>query len=279
MSLYKSPLQAVVESINRLNNLDLIAEEYNFSAPDALATPRGAINTEVTLTAKGINSAYSGTVTVGYQRLDLASLATQVTLVVPLMSAETTHDIAFALNRTFGTAFGVGDIVLRTLTTEEKTFPSTVNLVAAPGSYGWIGSVDVGTRPGGYQLPTYLTNRALSGMNYPSPVTTRPYAHMYSYWRDFSDHYAGLSTVQEGTAQLEAVRQALQTLTGDAWVLSGQARYSLEGATVTNVAEIRLNPDNYNDTYDFGITVLLDDTKSLGLTGSLVLHFNEPFEI
>lgn len=278
MSLYKSPLQMVVDSINRLNKLDLVADEYNFGAPVALATPRGLINTEIEISAKGPNSAFSGSVVVGYHRLALAELADQVSLVVPVMEVNTTLDVALAINRNFGTVFTAADIVVRDLTTEEKVIPGTIVLEASVTGYGWIGSVEVGTRAGGYSLPTYLTNRALVGMNYPTPVTTRPYAHMYSYWRDCSDQYDRLSTVQVGVGQLEAIRDALIDITGDAWVVSGTGRYTLDGATVTDVAVPR-EVEDYNSRYDHAIKVLLNDATSLGLTGSLVLHFNEPLDI
>lgn len=279
MPLYKAPLQAVVDSINRLNKLDLVAEEYTFSTPQALATPRGQINTEIEITAKDQWSAYSGSVVVGYRRLPLSELSAQVNLVVPLTAANTTLDIALALNKYFSTVFTADDIIVRDLTEEEKTIPSTILLEANPTSYGWIGSVEVGTRVGGYHLPTYLTVRSLSGMNYPTPVSTRPYAHIYSYWRDFSEQYELLKDVAPGTEDLEKVRQALQAGTLDTWVLEGSGRYTLDGASILEVAEPRLRPEDYNDDYDLAILVQLDDSKSLGLTGKLTLHFNIPIDI
>lgn len=279
MPLYKAPLQAVVDSINRLNKLDLVADEYVFGAPTALATPRGMVNTEIEITAKDQWSAYSGSVTVGYHRLALSELADQVNLVVPVHSINTTLDIALAVNKYFSTVLTADDIIVRDLTEEEKAIPGTILLEANPTSYGWIGSVEVGTRIGGYNLPTYLTNRALAGMNYPTPVTTRPFAHIYSYWRNFSEQQVLLKDVVVGTDSLSAIRDALQANTGDAWLLTGSGRYTLDGATVLEIAEPRLRPEDFNDKYDWAITVQLDDTKSLGLTGKLTLHFNEPLVI
>lgn len=279
MSLYKAPLEAVVESINRLNNLDLVLDQYNFSLPQFTDQYGPVANTAITLTAKGPTSAYAGSIEVGYVRQSLSSLEAQVgSLGVSVNGVTTTMDVVAALNKRYGTSLTSADIVDRALTLEEMTFPSTVNLQAVATSYGWTGSVDVSLIEGGYVLPDHLTVTALSGMNYPSPITTRPYAHMYSYWRDFTAQHDLLILVNQGTAELEQVRQALVAITGDAWVLTGTSRYSLEGAEVTEKGTTVEFPGEYNTKYERVVRVSLDDAYCLGLTGYLTLHYSQPIE-
>jgi hypothetical protein len=274
MSLYTNPLDQVVESINRLNNVALIAGDYNFGQPSAVTVRGNGINTEVTLTAKGSQSAYSGSRTFGYHRLDLSELAVQAPLIIPVHNILTIADVWGALNSNFGTVFTAADFAARDLTTAEKTIPSSITLQALATSYGWTGSTQVTTRIGGYKLADYLTVSALTGLNYPAPVSTRPYAWAYSYSRDFSDQHAGLDTVQTGTAQLAAVQAALTAITGDAWTLSGVGQYSLGNATVTAVGTTA-STTGYNTDYVRYVSVQLDPAQCTGLLGSLVLHYNQ----
>lgn len=276
MSLYKPSIDVMVDSINRLNNLTLVPEEYIWSAPAEITPAVGELNTSIKLTAKNQLSAYSGEITVRYHRNPLSDLADQVQLVVPVKEPKTTMDIITAMNKRFGTVFTAEDIVVRDLSTEEKIAGATINLVAVATSMAWIGSVDVGTRLGGLILGDYLKNTRLNGLYYPSPTTTRPYAQIYSYWRNMSTSYAQLKDIVVGTDQLSILRDVLQFQTGDNWLLTGSGRYSLQGAEVTAVGLCSDNPDISNDKYDFFIKVRLSDAYSIGLTGDLTLHFDEP---
>lgn len=275
MSLYKPSLDVMVESINRLNKLDLVASEYIFGAPTAI-TPVGQLNTMIKLTAKNQNSAYAGERELRYHRLSLGDLATQVALVVPLKEPTSTADVIASMNKRFGTVFTAQDILIRALTDDEKLEGAEIVLEALPTSMAWIGSVSVATRPGGYMLADYLKNTRLTGLYYPSPTTTRPYAHIYSYWRDMSTSYNAIKDIVVGNGQLTELAAILSFQTGDVWVTNGSARYSLAGATVTAVGNTADAPDATNVKYDRYVKVMLDDANSLGLTGEMTLHYNVP---
>ena len=276
MALYKPSMDVMVDSINRLNKLDLVAAEYVWSAPAEVTPAVGLLNTSIKITAKNQQSAYAGEMTLRYHRNPLSDLATQVQLIVPVKELNTTKDIIDAMNKRFGTVFTAEDIVVRDLTTEEKVVGTPIQLDAVPTSLAWIGSTMVGTRTGGLILGDYLKNTRLNGLNYPSPTTTRPYAQIYSYWRNMSTSYNQLKDIVVGTDQLSIIRDVLALQTGDNWLLTGSGRYSLQGAQVTAVGLCRDNPDISNVKYDFFIKVRLSDTYSIGLTGDLTLHFDEP---
>lgn len=278
MSIYTDPLAQVVESINRLNKLDLVASQYIFGTPTPIDGATGFANTTINVSAKDTQSAYAGNVNVKYRRLDLADLATQVSLSnIPIHGHSSTMDVVAVLNKLFGLNLTSADIVNRALTDDEKTFPGSIALNAVPTSLGWIGQVTVGTREGGYRLQDYVSSVTLPGLNYPSPVSTRPYAYIYSYSQDYSDSYSDLIQVQVGQDQLQQVMNALKAhISTDAWTLTGASRYSLQGAAVQEVGNTIDFPDKYNVKYDKFVRVLLDDTYCLGLTGELVLHYNTP---
>jgi hypothetical protein len=276
MALYKPSMDVMVDSINRLNKLDLVVAEYVWSAPAEVTPAVGLLNTSIKITAKNQQSAYAGEMTLRYHRNPLSDLATQVELIVPVKELNTTKDIIDAMNKRFGTVFTAEDIVVRDLTTEEKVVGTPIQLDAVPTSLAWIGSTMVGTRTGGLILGDYLKNTRLNGLNYPSPTTTRPYAQIYSYWRNMSTSYNQLKDIVVGTDQLSIIRDVLAFQTNDPWLLTGSGRYSLQGAEVTAVGLCRDNPDISNTKYDFFIKVRLSDTYSIGLTGDLTLHFDEP---
>ncbi|MNG13093.1 hypothetical protein D3C84_967480 [compost metagenome] len=81
-----------------------------------------------------------------------------------------------------------------------------------------------------------------------------------------------------GTTQIEAVRLALVAITGNAWTMTANQRYSLAGATVTAVGETIEHEADYNIQYDRFVRVALDPVKCLGYIGDLYFHFNVPLE-
>lgn len=275
MSLFKAPLATMVESINLLNGQNLVASEYTFGTPTAI-TPVGDRNTSIVVTAKNQQSAYAGTVTFAYRRRDLSELASQVKLTVPVRNPTSTLDIINAMNKMFGMVLTADEIVIRPLTDDEKVENAIVNIQATATAMAWLGNVDVATRIGGYPLADYLKTTRLNGLNYPTPTTSRPYAHFYSYPRNFTLQYTNLADIQVGTGQMDKLLAALIAETGDAWVASGVARYSLGGATVTKVGLCADFPGEVNPKYDAFVKVQLDLVNCLGLSGEMTLHYYIP---
>ncbi|MNQ32310.1 hypothetical protein D3C85_457110 [compost metagenome] len=292
MAIYKQTFPQIVESINRLNGLNLTVEQYLFGPPTPvdpldltdLTLAQKAIdekiNTSMLITAKDQYSLYQGSVTVYYHRMDLQELIRQTPLMADVMEANTTMDVVAALNKKYGLILTADDIVTRPLTTEEKDLDNPINVTieAMPLSQGWVGSVEVGMRRGGYQLKDYITDLTVSAFDYPATYSSKPFAAVYSYWRDFSTQYDKLITVEVGTTQIEAVRLALVAITGNAWTMTANQRYSLAGATVTAVGETIEHEADYNIQYDRFVRVALDPVKCLGYIGDLYFHFNVPLE-
>lgn len=293
MAIYKAPFPQIIESINRLNGLALVVDQYLFGVPTAVdplelpadLTPAQKaidekINTSLTITAKDQYSLYQGAVTVYYHRMDLKELLRQTPLMADVMSANTTMDVVAALNKKYGLILTQDDIQTRDLTAEEKDLdnPINVTLDAMPNSWGWVGSVSVGMRRGGYKLGDYIKDVTISAFDYPATYSSKPFAAVYSYWRDYSAQYNRLITVQPGVGQIEAVRLALSAITGNAWVMTPNQRYSLAGATVKAVGETADFPDDYNVQYDRFVRVSLDPVLCLGYIGDLYFHFNAPLE-
>lgn len=293
MAIYKEPFPQIIESINRLNGLALVVAEYVFGEPTAIdplvlppdLTPAQKaidekVNTSMTITAKDQYSLYQGETTVYYHRMDLKELIRQTPLMADVMALNTTMDIVAALNKKYGLILTADDIVDRPLTTEEKDLdnPISVTLEAMPLSWGWIGNVSVGIRRGGYKLGDYIKGDKINAFDYPATYSTKPFAAVYSYWRDFSAEFAKLDTIVEGTTQLELIRQVLVSVTKDAWTLTANQRYSLADAKVVAVGFTEDAAADYNVQYDRFVRVSLDPVKCLGYIGDLYFHFNEPLE-
>lgn len=270
MSLYSDPLEGLVKSVNSLNNLELVAADYHFDTPVALQGGSGTNNTQITVTAKGVESPYDGSVTLTYRRLDLADIAKLITPTVRLYQPKDTLDVAIGLNESYGFAFDADDIVVEDLTLTDGE--GVVTLRAVDGSIGWIGQVDITVVKGNYPITQFVTTTKLPGLNYPAPTTAKPYAAMYSYWRDFSARKADLQGVGLGNGGMGTIQSVLKEITGDDWRQYGSSRFSLDGAMVTYAGLTQDNPDLNQTRYTHGIVVALTDS-CLGFAGNLILHY------
>lgn len=273
MALYQMPLEAILEAIKAQNSVDLVEAEYVYGNPVVIPEGPEGENTSLTITAKDVQSTYDGTVTVKYKRLDLADLATLISTSIKGYNLATIMDVANRLNKIHGLNFTTADFTDGPAGTVDGV--GTVTLTAKATSLHWIGSIEFNVSQGARPLGDFLTVRNLPGLNYPTPRIDKPYAAAYSYWRDFSPVHADLETVEAGTGQLEAVRQALATITSDAWSSTAAQRYSLLGASVT-YSGTTVGREDVNPEYEFAIIVELDETNSVGLSGSLVIHYNLP---
>lgn len=273
MALYQLPLEAILEAIKTQNNVDLVEAEYVFGNPVVIPTGPAGENTSMTITAKDIQSTYDGSVPIKYKRLDLADLATLISTSIKGYNLDTVMDVANRLNQLHGLNFTEEDFTDGPAGTVDGN--GTVTLTAKATSRNWIGTIDFTVTQGARPLGDFLTVTTLNGLNYPSPRVDKPYAAAYSYWRDFSAAESDLSGVTVGTAHIEVVRQVLSNITGDAWSSTAAQRYSLLGATVTYAGSTDGRTD-VNLDYAFAVIVALDETNSVGLSGSLILHYNPP---
>jgi len=274
MSLYKRPLEEILSAIKSLNGVVLVESEYTYGNPTVVADDGSGTNTSISIVAKDINSPYDGAATVRYRRLNLADLTQLVPTNIRGYKLDTMMAVAQRLNVLYGTNFTTDDIV---------DGPSglvngvgDVTLVAKSTSLGWLGSVKFTCALGSLPIEDFVLQSTLPGLSYPNAQVTKPYAPMYSYWRDFTAAN-DLLTVGTGATQIGTViLQALKTITGDAWVSDKAARYSLLGATVRYAGETADLPLESNPDYEHVIVVDLLEVNSLGLSGSLYLHFDDP---
>lgn len=270
MSLIKSGVGALIESINRLNpGVNLVQNEYNYGTPTALVDDPDNYNTTITITEKNTQSSYEGSVVVKYNRRELADLQALLPAHIPINGVTTTGELVVALNGLFGLDFVSADVVAGPLNLVDGY--GDVLVTAAAGSIGWAGSMTLSLQPGLFNLPTYVTVRDLPGFNYPGQDINRPFAGFYSYWRDFSSVSAYLDDQVEGSPNLGDLALALVTITGNAWVTTGTATYSLEGATL-DYNGITDGDNRFNDDYEFAALVTLS-ASCTGMTGQLVIHY------
>lgn len=275
MALYEMPLDAILGAIKKLNNVTLVEAEYTYGNPVVIEPigPNGE-NTSLTITAKDVQSTYDGSVPVLYKRLDLADLQVLVPTSIKGYNLSTIMDVANRLNALYGLNFTTDDFTDGSAGLTAGAGP--VTLTAKATSRYWIGSIDLTVAQGSRPLSDFLTTTSLPGLNYPAPTTTKPYAAAYSYWRNFSDSGVALETVQVGTGQIDAVRDVLTAITKDVWSSTAAGRYSVMGATVSYAGPTAGRTDVNDSTYEKVIIVALNETNSLGLSGSLYLHYNPP---
>lgn len=282
MAIYAHPLDTIIRTINTQNKIDLKQDDYLFGDPVVLNDSVTADNTSLKITSKNLQSSHSGTVTVTYRRLRLQDVAVQGVISIPAITLTNTRQVYELLNRYYGTIFTDDDIVVRNLTGDELTIPGSITITAKSTSYGWVGSATIYTRVGGYELADHMVKKSLIGFDYPGSRVTRPFAHMYSYWRDFTSYYSVLQTVALGNSPetLLALQTALQGITGDNWPLTGTGRYSLFNAQVVEIVlPERDRLTTFNKRYQYGIRVKLDPMSTLGLEGLMTLHYNRPFDM
>lgn len=277
MSLYKDPVTTLLAVVGAANgNITLEPEDYDFISPAANSSGKYPTqNSQVLIRANNNFASYQGEVMVYYNRLSFEELNRLVDLTLKAPAVTNSHDLLPFLNDRFGTVIGEDDVELVDATDMGEY--KTVVLTAKADSLGWIGTCTVSVSQGEIQLETYLTNTALSGLDYPTPYATLPFAQMYSYWRDFSAFTSFLATVKAGDAITQELATILSSVTGDTWALSGYSQFSLGGATIL-WAGTPADNGLFNESYDHGIQIRLNHDDAYGITGDLMIHFNDPYD-
>lgn len=272
-SLYPDPLDSILGSIKQLNNgVELTKDEYVFGQSTTIPTEAGGINTSLHIQSKDVTSPFSGEVTVKHTRLNLGDLLVLVSADVSASNIGTTLDFALALNKVYGTNFTADDIVNTPVSLVDGS--GGITLVAKDTSRGWVGSVTFQLTKGRVQLSDAITTTRLDGLDYPDPYQGKPFGNSYAYWRDFSSQTTILDVINASNPDWSSIRAALSAVTGDTWVLTGNARYSLEGATVLYAGDAVGYPE-LNQTYAKAVVVELG-VACLGLSGRMFLHYNPP---
>jgi hypothetical protein len=273
MALYEMPLEAILKAIKTQNNVTLVEAEYLYADPVVIPTGASGENTSMTITAKDVQSTYDGSVPILYKRLDLADLGTLIDTSIKGYNLTTILDVANRLNKLYGLNFTADDFTDGPTGLVDGV--GTITLTAKTTSRYWIGSVDITVAQGQRPLEAFLTVTSLPGLNYPAPSIDKPYAAAYSYWQNFSASAVALETVLVGVDQIDVVRDVLTAITKNVWSSTAAGRYSVMGATVT-YAGVTTGRTDVNTDYEKVIIVQLNETNSVGLSGSLYLHYNPP---
>ena len=273
MALYPDPLDSILGSIKSLNNgTELGRDEYIFGSPVVIPKEASGVNTSMLISQNGPQSPFAGEVTVKHIRLDLADLIILVGADVRMSGVATTVEFAGELNRIYGTRLDANDIENTAL--ELTAGAGDVTLVAKANSRAWIGTVTFHLTPGRFQLDDYLLVTNLNGLPYPDPYEAKPFGNAYAYWRDCTPQFTALEAITVETPDWTAIKDILVAMTGDAWVTSGSARYSLQDAQVLYVGEVAGYPE-LNQAYAKAVVLKLG-TACLGLSGRMFLHYNNP---
>lgn len=273
MALYPDPLDSILGSIKSLNNgTELGRDEYIFGSPVVIPKEASGVNTSLLISQNGPQSPFAGEVTVKHIRLDLADLIILVGADVRMSGVATTVEFAGELNRIYGTRLDASDIENTALNLTAGA--GDVTLVAKANSRAWIGTVTFHLTPGRFQLDDYLTVTNLNGLPYPDPYEAKPFGNAYAYWRNCTEQFTALEAVTVESPDWNAIKDILVALTGDAWVTTGSARYSLQDAQVLFVGEVADYPE-LNQTYLKAVVLKLG-TACLGLSGRMFLHYNNP---
>lgn len=275
MSLYRNPLDDILENIKALNpGVVLPVSDYLFSNPVVITPDASGNNTQLVVSEKSINSAYQGSVTVSYKRLDLATLLTLIPGTIRGYGITSTAQFIAKLNSRYGLLLTTADVADTPIVVDGEGNAEVV-LQAVQNSLGWVGSVTFQLVKGDLPLPSLLTQKTLPGLPYPNADVRKPYGEMYSYWRDCSNRALDLAAVEtlEGT-DIAALAALVKLITGDDWKATGQSRYSLSGASVTYNGTTEGN-NMLKPFFERGLVIVLGE-DCLGLSGTLYLHYNMP---
>ena len=279
MAIMDLTVNSVLTSINAANSgLGLTLAEVQFSAPRANdATWQGETLTGNTLirVTPNATSKYTGTTVVGYDRLNLSVLQTLLGGVVRLPDSVTTVAAAIPyFDALYSLTMAASDFVDGDITVNADS-TRTLTLVAKDTAIAWVGTATFTVKAAPVSVNNVITNTVLDGYQYLHD-TTKGFAESYSYPYDFTAQFDILSTITLQTTDFTQLAAALTAITGDTWVTSGTAGFSLDGAVVL---EAGINQATWptNQNYKYAIVVQLG-TTSTNLEGSLILHFNDPVE-
>lgn len=274
-SIYKDPLDSILASIKTLNNVDLVKAEYTYGVPVAVEEDGAGTNTTILITSKDLQSTYDGQVTVRYRRLKLSDLPILVPLSIKVNLPTNTFQVAQRLNQLYGLKFTEDDIESTPIDLSGTAGVGTVTLVAKSTSLAWLGSVVVNVARGAIPIGDTILVTNLPGLYMPNRDDTKPYGEVYSIFRDLSPYAEGMRLLALGTGSLQDLATILTSASGDPWVTSGASRYSLDGATIVYNDIVSGDP-RLKTNYERAVIVNLSTNLSLGLSGSLLLHYNLP---
>ena len=160
-----SAKQELLALLNSANGRSYTEAQLSFGVPAVAAEPTAEFNTEVVVTGESA-AGYTGTKTIKYKRLDLATtFAGHAQVSVGPETAGTLQEVLDDIFAASGVRIFPED--LTNSATVDFTQPS-VTLTAAAGSYKWTGSVVVTTSVDLRNVGQEITTDTLPGFEYPT---------------------------------------------------------------------------------------------------------------
>lgn len=236
-------------------------------------------NTVVRIT--GIEGAgYSGSNYLLYNRESMAAYQTakgtgrDPVMQIPAITKKS--QLVPFLNIYYGLGLSPDEIIEGDVTSPTDGSTFTVRIDPTLNNYQFNAGADFKCTTTGYVASDTVKTKDLSGLNYPSADLTTSQAYMATYPYSFTKEFATLSKLTISSELTAAVAQSLTNVTGFAWTMDA-GPYSLSGAKITyaalNSSEVKANP-----IYKYVVTILLG-TDSTKMRGTLILQFNEPFDV
>ena len=225
----------LLELINRDNGtLHALEDDLSFGVPEVNDSGNGR-DTKITI-ASANPSKYTGEVVAYYNRLSIPLLFKNISpvlqkSVIPA-EATTARDLVSLINAKYGTTFEPEDIVTTPFTLDNP--PVDLSFTATAESLAYKGSTVVVLAADGKPLPDVFPVTLLSGLDYPNNDITKGQASIYSYrLAAINNDAVAVAGYTVGDMATESLRQLLVKLSGDAWVINGNAGdFNLSAATV-----------------------------------------------
>lgn len=142
-NLNKASKEIILTLINQANGTLFSATDLTFGTP--VIAPIGSTrNTDLDITGTG-TTAFTGPVTVHYNRVDLAVLFANQTVEVPDFGNFTNHsDLLPSINAQFGLGLTIDDIQDQPIAYSSPDFPFIESIVANVNSLAYTGTFDLG---------------------------------------------------------------------------------------------------------------------------------------
>lgn len=163
-NLNKVGIELVLELINRDNRTTFTFDDILLSPPVALAVTADFRNTKTTVSAKPYGK-YRGQETVAYWRLDLARLFVDPNNRVNGEGVTNTLELLDRINARYGTLMTADDVIVEDIDT--TILPITYTLKTLPGSFAYIGQVDIDLRNALEDLGEVIEFDIMAGVEYP----------------------------------------------------------------------------------------------------------------
>lgn len=275
----------VIDLINLTNtdadtgvSIDIKPGELLFGNP-VVHTPAEApedYNTDLKCTATK-ESPYLGSVTVGYDRLDLQKLFKNIAVNLDVGSPKTTADLLPLLNRKYGLGIAAEEVAANPVDTTGAT-PWHHTIVMVDTCLTYIGTLDVTVGPDadvGEDLNLVITKTRLDGIHYPVDGTDKGQAYIYSFGVDCNAIRPWLATLAKDVPIDDtALAKELNKIVPERWHAGDAvADYNVRGAKVTYTGPTADLPDA-NRTYNTVVTIVLAEDKCANFAGELFLHYN-----